>query len=405
MKSRLAPHVFDLPIHELRRGYRSDVYFWRSKMALENANLHPDVLMQVFQKKQAIVAGIDEALAVLSVASGYYRDYTEACNLFDEFIDLKKKARAVHWVDRPEFERVMRRKLDLHEELDALWVNGFEQLDIQALYDGDDVAPWETVMHIRGDLSLFTHLETIYLGVLARRTRVATNVKRVVEVANGKNVLFFPARFDHWAVQGGDGYAAQIGGAHGVSTDAQGEWWGGKGAGTVPHALIAALEGNTVEAVKVFDKAYPKVNLVALVDFDNDCVTTALECARALGDRLWAVRLDTSENLVDRSVLPLMGSMKPTGVIPELVYNVRRALDQEGFQHIRIIVSGGFSPERIASFEEQATPVDAYGVGSFFFESSYDFTADVVETNRRHCAKVGRHLRHNPRLSTVTAAP
>ncbi len=402
MKTRLPTHIFDLPVHELRRGYRSDTYFWREKLALEKAGLHPDVLMQVFQKKQVVVAGIDEALAILSVASGYYSDYAEVYNLFDEFVDLKKRAREVYLNDRTEYERVMQRKLDLHEEMDSLWVSGFKDLSISALYDGDRAAPWESVMHIRGDASLFAHLETIYLGVLARRTRVATNVQRVVEVANGKAVLYFPARFDHWAVQGGDGYAAQIGGAHGVSTDAQGEWWGAKGAGTVPHALIAAVGGNTVEAVRVFGNAYPDVNLVALVDYDNDCVGTVLDCERALGDRLWAVRLDTSENLVDRSIQSMMGTFKPTGVIPELVYNVRRALDREGFSQIRIIVSGGFHPEKIAAFEEQGAPVDAYGVGSFFLSGEYDFTADIVEVNGEPCAKAGRQKNDNPRLTALT---
>lgn len=402
MKSRLPTHIFDLPVHELRRGYRSDTYFWREKIAIEKAGLHPDVLMQVFQKHHATVAGVDEAIAILSVASGHYRDYPESYNLFDEFVDLKKRAREVYLKDRAEYERIMRRKLDLYEELDSLWVDGFDQLTISALHDGDAVAPLETVMHIQGDASLFAHLETIYLGVLARRTRVASNVRRVVDVANGKIVLFFPARFDHWAVQGGDGYAAQIGGAHGVSTDAQGEWWGAKGAGTVPHALIAALGGNTVEAVRVFGESYPDVNLVALVDFDNDCVGTALECARALGDRLWAVRLDTSENMVDRSIEPMMGPFKPTGVIPELAYNVRRALDRAGFTQIRIIVSGGFDPEKIAAFEEQGAPVDAYGVGSYFLSNQYDFTADIVEVDGRHCAKAGRQKNENPRLHRVT---
>ncbi len=401
MKPRVPPHVFDLPVHELRRGYRSDTYFWRGKIALERAGLCPEILMQVFQKEQAIVAGIDEALAILRVASGRYSDYPEACNLFDEFIDLKKKARAIYMSDRNEYERMMRRKLDLHEELEALWEDGYANLEIDALFDGDDLAPWETALHIRGDAATFTHLENIYLGVLARRTRVATNVRRVVEVANGKRVLFFPSRYDHWAVQGGDGYAAQIGGADGVSTDAQGEWWGGKGAGTVPHALIAAMGGNTVEAVKILGDAYPHVNLVALVDFENDCVQTALACAQALGDRLWAVRLDTGENMVDRSIQPLMGRMRPTGVIPELAHNVRQALDQAGFKHIQIIVSGGFTPERIAEFEAAQAPVDAYGVGSYFLSGGHHFTADVVEVNGRPCAKAGRRRIDNPRMQRV----
>ena len=203
---------------------------------------------------------------------------------------------------------------------------------MRALYDGDDIAPWETVMTIEGDYTLFAHLETVYLGVLTRRTLISTNVRRVVDAAGDKPIFFFPARFDHYRVQAGDGWAAHIAGAIGVSTDEQASWWGGKGGGTVPHGLIAAYGGDTVAASEAFaDVLYPDVNVIALVDFDNDCVATSLACARALGERLWGVRLDTSETMVDRSLWEGMGQFRPTGVNPELVRNVRRALDAEGF--------------------------------------------------------------------------
>lgn len=220
MKKRLASHIFDLPVQEIRRGYRSDVYFWREKIALEQQNLHPKVTMQVFQKKQAILCGIDEALAILRLAAGRYKDYPRAYKLFDRFIDIKGKARAVFMQDKKKYLELLDEKLAISEELDSLWISDFNQLDIKALYDGDAIQPWETVMHITGDAAAFAHLETLYLGVLARRTKVATSVHNVVQAANGKTVLFFPARFDHWSVQGGDGYAAHIGGAAGVSTEA-----------------------------------------------------------------------------------------------------------------------------------------------------------------------------------------
>src|SRR5512147_2192514 len=116
--------------------------------------------------------------------------------------------------------------------------------------------------------------------------------------------------------------------------------------------------------------------LVTLVDFDNDCVGASLACAEALGERLYGVRLDTSETMVDKSVIPQMGSFKPTGVTPQLVWNVRRSLDAEGFQHVKIVVSGGFDVEKIHHFERLGVPVDAYGVGSSLFQGRYDFTAD-----------------------------
>ncbi len=214
--------------------------------------------------------------------------------------------------------------------------------------------------------------------------------------------MFFPARHDHWLVQTGDGYAAHLAGAIGVSTDAQASWWGGKGIGTVPHGLIAACGGDTVEVTRRFaDIYYPEVNVVALVDFDNDCVTTSLACADALGERLWGVRLDTSEPMVDRALWGRMGTFKPTGVVPELVWEVRRALDDKGHEHVKIVVSGGFDAGKIAAFEAAGVPADAYGVGSSLLRGNTDFTADVVLVEGRSCAKAGRGFADSPRLERV----
>ncbi len=333
----------------MREGYYTDAYFNHARAALLADGRHPHVLMQVFQKKRAVLGGMDEALAVLRLCSG-----------------------------------------------------DWDALTVRALYDGDEIRPYETVLTIEGDYTLFAHLETIYLGCLARRTLVSTNVRRVVEAAGGKPILFFPARHDHHRVQTGDGYAAHVAGAIGVSTDAQASWWGGKGLGTVPHALVAAYGGDTVLAARRFASwAERDLNIVVLVDFENDSVRTSLEVARALGDRLWGVRLDTSRTLVDRSLWSEMGYFDPRGVNPRLVEKVRAALDAEGFERVRIVVSGGFDAERIREFEERGVPVDSYGVGSALLRGSNDFTADIVLTEGRPSAKVGRRLVPNPRLELV----
>ena len=146
----------------------------------------------------------------------------------------------------------------------------------------------------------------------------------------------------------------------------------------------------------------PSVGLITLVDFDNDCVATSLAVADALGERLYGVRLDTSEMLVDKSVVAQMGQFRPTGVCPQLVWNVRHALDQHGFSHVKIVVSGGFTVDKIEAFEHAGVPVDAYGVGSSLFQGRYDFTADVVRHEGKPTAKVGRAYRENPRLEPVT---
>ena len=155
---------------------------------------------------------------------------------------------------------------------------------MHALHEGDPIAPRETVMTIEGDYSLFAHLETVYLGVMARRSLIMRNVLEVVQAARGKQIFYFPARHDHWLVQTGDGWSAHVAGAIGVSTDAQASWWGGRGIGTVPHGLIAAYGGDTVKAATVFaDRFHDEMNITVLVDFENDSVRTALEVAEALG--------------------------------------------------------------------------------------------------------------------------
>lgn len=359
-RTRLDPATFQLPVAKMRDGYYSDAYFTFTRDVLEFDDHRPDVLMQVFQREHSVLGGIDEALAILKLCSGRRRG-------------------------------------------DGVWDLGWDALEVHALHDGDEVEPWETVLTIRGDYSLFAYLETLYLGVLARRTLISRNVRDVVAAAGGKPILYFPARFDHWQVQTGDGWAAHVAGAIGVSTDAQASWWGGKGMGTVPHGLIAAYGGDTVRAARRFaDRFADELHVTVLVDFENDSVRTALEVADALGPRLWAVRLDTSSTMVDRSLWHEMGRFRPTGVVPELVWKVRRALDNAGYPGVRIVASGGFDARRIREFEEAGVPVDAYGVGTSLLRGSNDFTADVVRVDGVPCAKVGREERPNPRLEPVT---
>ena len=225
---------------------------------------------------------------------------------------------------------------------------------------------------------------------------------QVVEAARGKQIFYFPARHDHWLVQTGDGWSAHVAGAIGVSTDAQASWWGGRGIGTVPHGLIAAYGGDTVKAATVFaDRYHGEMNITVLVDWDNDSVRTAIEVAQALGPKLWGVRLDTSEDLVDRSLFEEMGGFKPTGVNQRLVEKVRGALDGAGYPDVRIVASGGFTVERIREFEGAGVAVDAYGVGSSLIRGDNDFTADIVCVDGQPCAKVGRRYSPNPRLERV----
>jgi len=400
---RLAAWIFDLPVVELRSGYRAAVYFDRSRRILAAEGDDTSVAMQVFQRSDAMVAcGIDEALAVLALGAGSFRDPAAADQAFAAYLQARDRSRRARSRGGEAWVEAVRAQVEAEGAFDRHWVPaGPGQLQVAALRDGDPVDAWEPVLEIVGPYRLVAHLESVYLGVLARRTLVASNVRRVVDAAGGKPVLFFADRFDHWATQGGDGYAAFVGGAEGVATDAQAAWWGERGLGTIPHALIATFGGDTVAAVAAFARQFPGVPLIALVDFDNDSVATSLACARAFGERLWGVRLDTSGTMVDRSLWPEMGDFVPTGVNRRLVEKVRDALDGEGFEHVRVIVSGGFTAERIAAFEATGVPVDSYAVGSSLLKGSADYTADVVLREGRPCAKVGRVHRPTTRLRPV----
>jgi len=400
---RLAAWIFDLPVVELRSGYRAAVYFDRSRRILAAEGDDTSVAMQVFQRSDAMVAcGIDEALAVLALGAGSFRDPAAADQAFAAYLQARDRSRRARSRGGEAWVEAVRAQVEAEGAFDRHWVPaGPGQLQVAALRDGDPVDAWEPVLEIVGPYRLVAHLESVYLGVLARRTLVASNVRRVVDAAGGKPVLFFADRFDHWATQGGDGYAAFVGGAEGVATDAQAAWWGERGLGTIPHALIATFGGDTVAAVAAFARQFPGVPLIALVDFDNDSVATSLACAKEFGERLWGVRLDTSGTMVDRSLWSEMGEFAPTGVNRRLVEKVRQALDDEGFGHVRVIVSGGFTAERIAAFEATGVPVDSYAVGSSLLKGSADYTADVVLREGRPCAKVGRVHRPTTRLRPV----
>jgi len=290
--------------------------------------------------------------------------------------------------------------------------------------------------------------------VLTRSSRVATNVYETLVAAHGKPVLFFPARFDLHEVQAADGYAYNIAvkrfnldhardlGPF-VSTDAQGDWWGGAGGGTVAHAAIASFLGDTAEAMMQFSRVLPaNIPRIALVDFNNDSVRDTLRVMDAMfkrymelkdqGDEmeaakyiLYGVRLDTSGGLRDVSVQPLGDPTLDLGVTPRLVFNVRQAMDsawenwrmadewedaaREYCRNVKIVVSGGFNPEKIRRFEKLKVPVDIYAVGSWLFNNNggtvTDFTGDVVRVKVHdqwiEMAKVGRAPLDSPNLERV----
>jgi len=437
---RLTNEVFKLDVERMRRGWYSDKYFVNiSRMlaalaeqgyvyrgeparavppspALRTGDLR--VEMQWFTRRPGttVVVGVDKALAMLRHAAGSWDG--------DVF--------------RP----------------------AWDDLEVWAVHDGaivtgdGDPSRVQPVLRVRGRYRDFALLETPTLGVLTRGSRVATNVYDTLVAAGGKPVLFFPARFDLHEAQAADGYAYNIAVQrfnldHGarlgsfISTDAQGDWWGGSGGGTVAHAAIACFLGDTAEAMAAFAAILPpEIPRIALVDFNNNSVRDSLRTAERMfrlyrerleaGDEagaaryvLYGVRLDTSRRLRDEGVPPLGDPELDLGVTPRLVFAVRQALDTawdswdlpenwrwraaEYCRAVRIVVSGGFTAERIRRFERLGVPADIYAVGSALFANAgpsvTDFTADVVRVEIDGTwvpmAKVGREPGENPDLERV----
>jgi nicotinate phosphoribosyltransferase len=351
-RKRVDPAAFGLPVEDLRRGAYSHSTALLSRDVLVADGRSPRVMVQIIAEQDGLLGGTDEAIALLK-----------------------------------------------------LGVDDWSGLVVQALYDGDRVEAGEAVLTIEGEFPSFAHIAHLCLGVLSRRTRVSTNARALVEAARPKPVIVLPARHDHWLVQPGDALAAQIGGAHPLASRLTAS---GRGTGTptplvlVPHALISAYCGDTVAAVRAcVAHTAEELKLIVPVDYENQAIETSLAVARTQESRLWGVQLATSEHLVDQSIIPQMGAFVPTGVNSQLVWNVRNALDAEGYGHVKILVSGTFDVERIRAFENDGVPADAYGIGAAFASGRFGFLADVVAADGQLQARAGAGLREHERLERV----
>ncbi|KHF39662.1 nicotinate phosphoribosyltransferase [Halalkalibacter okhensis] len=339
----------------VQEGWFSAVYFLKTREIVEKYRPNNIVTMQFFQKEHAVLCGTDEVIALIKT-----------------------------------------------------FARNANELEIRSLEDGDKIKPFETVLTITGKYEDFGYLEGIIDGIFARRTSVATNVYNVAKAARQsgiqKPIIFMGDRDDHFTQQSGDGYAAFIGGSKAQATHAMNEWWGKMGMGTMPHALIQLFRGDVVAATRAYKETYPEDELMALVDYNNDVITDSLKVAREFGTELKGVRVDTSRTMVDQYFCrkpEVMGAFDPRGANPTLIFALREALDQEGFEHIKIIATGGFTARRIREYEEAGVPVDIYGVGGSLLKLNIGFTGDNVLLNGEHEAKAGRRFRDNPRLQVV----
>ena len=309
---------------EIIAGKVTDAYFARTMKILEVKNLSKPVVMEVraaslpSQWPWAVFAGLEEALYFLE--------------------DIKKP------------------------------------IDFYAINEGTVFRPGDPVGYIMGDYKDICVYETALLGYLCQATGIATRAARCVIAAEGRPVLSFGARRLHPSMSILVDRNAYLGGCKGYSTIITAEKYGAIAAGTMPHALIM-LTGDTVTATEYFDEIIePEIPRVSLIDTFLDEKFEALNVAKALGEKLYGMRLDTPASR--------------RGDFVSLLKEVRWELDLHGYKRVRLIASGGLDENQIPKLNPCC---DGYGVGTSISNAPVvDFALDIVEIDGFPLAKRGK---------------
>lgn len=245
---------------------------------------------------------------------------------------------------------------------------------LRALKEGTVFYPFEPIMEIEGRYQDFCVFETAILGLICQASGIATKAARFKNLADGRLVVSFGARRMHPILAPMIERNAYIGGCDGVAVVKSGEIIGEDPMGTMPHALIICM-GSTVEAVKAYDEVLePKFKRVALIDTFLDEKFEALNVAQTLGEKLFAVRLDTPSSR--------------RGNFFRILEEVQWELNLRGFNHVKLFVSGGIKEDDIPLLNPL---VDAYGIGTSISNAPViDYSMDIVEVEGKPVAKRGK---------------
>ena len=320
--------IFSANQEEILNAYTTDIYFVRSMDILHHMGMADRVVTaEIFPRKSGVFVGVEEVFNI-----------------------LKDK-----------------------------------DVGIWALPEGKTFEAKDTVMRIIGPYSEFAVFETIILGILASSTGWATAARECRDACGDKPFIIFGSRHVHPSVAPVMERAAVIGGASGASNILAAKTLGMEPSGTLPHASFL-IAGDTLPVALAYDEISPKEHKrIVLIDTFKDEVEEAVRIAKALGDNLYAIRLDTPS--------------ERGGVTPILVKEVRAQLDIEGYDFVKILVSGGLYPEKIKQLRDAGA--DSFGIGSYISSASaIDMTMDLKEIEGKPVAKRGRipGIVENPNL-------
>ena len=247
-------------------------------------------------------------------------------------------------------------------------------VDVWAMDEGTLFGPHQPVLVIEGTYVEWAEYETALLGLLCQASGIATKAARCKRAAGERQVISFGARRMHPALAPMIERNAFIGGCDGVAVTKSAELIDADPTGTIPHSLVL-LFGDTVQALAAFNEVVDqKVRRVALIDTLQDEKFEAIRVAEALGKDLYAVRLDTPSSR--------------RGDFFQILSEVRWELDIRGFEHVKILASGGIDEYEILKLNSL---VDGYGVGTSIANAPVlSFALDIMEIEGEPMAKRGK---------------
>lgn len=304
--------------------------------------------------------------------------------------------------------------------------------DIDLMYqEGEWVGAGEPIAYLTGSLALLSDLETLLLQKIGAACVAAHNAYQMSLALPSVAFLAMDARHCAGAeMQDMMAYAASVGSASarkegakgfvGNANDGTAHWFGSpRGLGTMPHSLIG-YAGSTVRAAEMFRDTFPDEPMTVLVDYFGKEVTDGLAvCARfpdlAAAGQL-SFRLDTHggrflEGLDPAESYAVLERYAPgairryrsetelrylvgTGVSAAAIWRMREALDEAGYDKVRIVASSGFGVDKCRVMHDAHAPIDVVGTGSFIPHSWAETyaTADIVAYDGVPMVKVGREF-------------
>ena len=315
-------------------GDTADVYLHRTQRILRNEGLNPQVTMEFASRRAAVLCGAMEVKAVLSK------------------------------------------------------VTSEGNREVWAIDEGTEVDEGEICLQVKAPYSSFGLYETAICGILAHSTAWATAATEVVRAAENVPVICVGAHSVHPSVAPVMDYAAVVGGCTSGSTVLGTRLANTQPIATVSGALVQ-LMGDAVKAIDAFDRAVaPDVARVAYVDPRKDVVAQSVAVARAMKDRLSAVRL----------------ARVPGGVSvqADTVREVRKRLDAVGAKKVMIVLSGRMSPERVRTLLDEGAPVDTFhDTGYIAAASPVPFWPNIRSISERPIPQETEPPPPNPRLLRI----